>query len=114
MSKENCFLNTLGHIAGGALIQQLNNQLTELVSNVDDYGKPGKLIVEIGIKKATRGGAMHIIGKSILKKSPDEPMETLLFATPEGDLISDDPGQQRLDLKVVQDDERFNQKLKSI
>ena len=43
---------------------------------------------------------MHIGGKITLKKPAEDPMEAMLFATPEGNLIADDP-QQKLDLKRV-------------
>ena len=51
--------------------------------------------------QATRGGAMLITGKVKLTKPAEEPMEAMLFATPEGNLVADDPHQQKLDLKSV-------------
>jgi hypothetical protein len=36
-----------------------------------------------------------------LTKPAEEPLEALLFATPEGNLVADDPHQQKLDLKVA-------------
>ena len=35
-----------------------------------------------------------------------KPMEAMLFATPEGNLVVDDPHQQKLDLKTVPADSR--------
>ncbi|BEU21604.1 hypothetical protein [Paraburkholderia sp. 22B1P] len=93
--------DTLRHIGGGVLIDQASDKLAELVNAVDASGKGGTLTLVIAVKKATRGGAMHIAGKVSLKKPAEEPMEAMLFATPEGNLIADDPRQQKLDLKQV-------------
>lgn len=93
--------DTLRHIGGGVFIDTASEKMSELVSAVDQSGKAGKLVIEIGCKKATRGGAMHITGKVTIKKPAEEPMEAMLFATPEGNLLADDPKQQKLDLKVA-------------
>lgn len=93
--------DTLRHIGGGIFIDTASDKMAELVSAVDQSGKAGKLVIEIGCKKATRGGAMHLTGKVTLKKPAEEPMEAMLFATPEGNLVADDPKQTKLDLKVA-------------
>lgn len=93
--------DTLRHIGGGVFIDTASDKLAELVSAVDASGKAGKIKLDITVKKATRGGAMHITGKVTLTKPAEEPMEVLLFATPEGNLVADDPNQQKLDLKAA-------------
>lgn len=93
--------DTLRHIGGGVFIDLASDKMNELVSAVDASGKGGKLTLEVSVKKATRGGAMHITGKVTLKKPAEEPMEAMLFATPEGNLMADDPRQQKLDLKTI-------------
>lgn len=80
--------DTLRHIGGGIFIDTASDKMAELV-------------IEIGCKKATRGGAMHLTGKVTLKKPAEDPMEAMLFATPEGNLLSEDPKQTKLDLKVA-------------
>jgi len=94
--------DTLRHIGGGVFIDTASDKMNELVSAVDASGKAGKLTLEVLVKKATRGGAMHITGKVTLKKPAEEPFEVMLFATPEGNLIADDPRQSKLDLKRVE------------
>ncbi|KIP13414.1 hypothetical protein KY49_686 [Burkholderia sp. MSHR3999] len=94
--------DTLRQIAGGHLLDTASDQLADLVRVVDSNGGSGKLTIELTVKKATRGGAMLVTGKSTLKKPADEPLEAMLFATPEGNLITDDPRQQKLDLKRVE------------
>ncbi len=44
---------------------------------------------------------MLITGKHQLKKPLEAPLEALMFATPEGNLVIDDPKQEKLDLKVT-------------
>ena len=95
--------DTLRHIGGGVFIDVASDKMAELVSAVDATGKKGKLMLEISVKKATRGGAMHVSAKVKLDLPAAEPMEALLFATPDGYLVPDNPHQQTLDLKSVPD-----------
>ncbi len=93
--------DTLRAIGGGVFIDTASDKMKELVAAVDASGKAGKIDMTITVKKATRGGAMHITGKVKLTKPAEEPMEALMFATPEGNLVSDDPHQSKLDLKPI-------------
>lgn len=93
--------DTLRHIGGGVFIDTASDKMAELVAAVDSSGKAGKLTMEVTIKKATRGGAMLVTGKVRLTKPAEEPLETMLFATPEGNLVTEDPNQAKLDLKVI-------------
>lgn len=92
---------TLRHIGGGVFIDTASDKLAELVAAVDTSGKSGRIDLSISVKKATRGGAMILTGKVKVTKPADEPMEAMLFATPEGNLVADDPHQKTLDLKSV-------------
>ncbi|MDP2026424.1 hypothetical protein [Sulfuriferula sp.] len=94
--------DTLRHIGGGVFIDTASDKLAELVSAVDTSGKSGKIELSITVKKATRGGAMHLTGKIKLTKPSEDAMEALLFATPDGNLLADDPSQQKLELKSVE------------
>jgi hypothetical protein len=102
MSTARPITDTFRHIGGGIFIDLASDKMAELVNAVDGSGKAGSLTLVIAVKKATRGGAMHISGKVTLKKPAEEPMEAMLFATPDGNLIADDPRQQKLDLKRVE------------
>ena len=98
--------DTLRHIGGGVFVDVASDKLAELVTAVDSTGKAGKLDLSITVKKASRGGAMLIVGKVRLTKPAEEPMEAMLFSTPEGNLVQDNPHQQALDLKTVPADPR--------
>lgn len=93
--------DTLRHIGGGVFIDTASDKLAELVSAVDSTGKAGKLDLSITVKKASRGGAMLLVGKVRLTKPAEAPMEAMMFATPEGNLVADNPHQQTLDLRSV-------------
>ena len=93
--------DTLRSIGGGVFIDLASDKLSELVTAVDTSGKSGRIDLTINVKKATRGGAMLITGKVKLSKPAEEPMEAMMFATPEVNLVIDDPHQQKLDLKAV-------------
>lgn len=93
--------DTLRHIGQGVFVDMASDKMNELVSAVADRGKSGTLTLVITVKKASRGGAMNVTGKVTVKKPAEELMEALLFATPEGNLVADDPHQQKLDLKIA-------------
>jgi hypothetical protein len=93
--------DTLRHIGGGVFIDTASDKLAELVAAVDSSGKQGRIDLAITVKKATRGGAMHITGKVKLTKPAEDAMEAMLFATPEGNLVTEDPYQRNLELKSV-------------
>lgn len=94
--------DVLRQIAGGEFINKASDMMNELVKAVDDSGKQGSITLKITVKKATKSGAMTVTGKSTLTKPLEDPMEVLLFATPEGNLTADNPNQQKLDLKKVE------------
>lgn len=102
--------DTLRAIAGGEFIDHVSDAMQELVVAVDSTGKGGTLKIEINIKKATKAGAMKLTGKYSLKKPAEEPAEALMFATPEGNLVTEDPRQHKLDLKQVAADTNINLK----
>ena len=76
--------------------------MAELVTKAAETGKGCTLTLAITVKKATRSGAMHVAGKITAKTPADEPMEALMFATPEGNLVVDDPKQEKLDLRFAE------------
>ena len=99
--------DTLRHIGGGVFVDTASSaKLQELVSAVDETGKAGRIDLTISVKKATRGGAMILTGKVKLTKPAEPALEAMLFATPEGNLVADDPHQKKLDLQTVPADSR--------
>lgn len=93
-------VDSLRHLQGGTFLDEASTLLAELVSAVDSTGKPGKIMLEIGVKKMSKG-AVGVIGKISLRKPQEAPDATLMFPTPEGNLLTEDPRQQKLELKRV-------------
>ncbi|MCG8991790.1 hypothetical protein LH427_01955 [Laribacter hongkongensis] len=92
-------LKDLGH---GSFIDEASDALNKLVAAVSDTGRGGKLTLTLSVKKATRGsGAMIVQDEIKLSLPKQEARETMLFATPENNLTTEDPRQQRLELKSV-------------
>lgn len=93
-------LEVLGSINNGTLLNDIATQLAELTLAVDQTGKPGALTVEIKLRKAT-GNTLAAKGKVKVTKPQEPTLETLFFPTPEGNLLTEDPRQQKLPLKAV-------------
>lgn len=93
--------DTLRMIGGGMFLDTVSERMAELVASVNASGKKGKMTLMITVKKATRGGAMHITGDVKITPPAEEAMEVMLFATKDGNLVADDPAQQKLDLRRV-------------
>jgi hypothetical protein len=92
--------DTLRYLQGGTFLDEASEQLAELVSAVDATGKGGKITLEISVKKMSKG-ACGVVGKIRLSKPLEAPDATLMFPTPEGNLLTEDPRQQKLELKNV-------------
>ena len=95
-------IETLNRIEGGCFMDDVGQRLSELVLAVDQTGKPGSITLKIDIRRAT-AGAMAVKGKVSIKKPEQPAFEALLFPTPEGNLLAEDPRQQRLELREVVD-----------
>lgn len=75
-------------------------KFSELISAVDSHQKAGKLTLKIDIKPST-AGAMAVKAECSIVKPKGKPAESLLWATPEGNLLAEDPKQGKLPLKQV-------------
>lgn len=94
-------LETLHHLNGGTFLVDAAEQLAALVKAVDSTGKPGSLTLKITARRAT-SQTMAIRGDVTLKAPNDTPVEALLYPTPEGNLMTDDPRQSKLPLAPVE------------
>jgi hypothetical protein len=93
--------DTLRLIASGQLVEEATEKMTELISAIDANGGSGKITLTITVKKATRAGAMLVTGKCDVTKPKMDVLESMLWATPEGNLVTEDPHQAKLDLRTV-------------
>ncbi|PYJ07642.1 MAG: hypothetical protein DMF06_15025 [Verrucomicrobia bacterium] len=95
------FHETLHKINGGVLLHDAAESLAELVQAVTATGKPGKIILEITLRKST-SQTLAASGKVKLNRPKEPEIETLLFPTPDGHLLTEDPRQAKLPLQIVQ------------
>ena len=89
--------STLALLHGGAFIDEASDKLAELVKMVEETGKAGTMTITLALKNA--GGAMQIDAAIKAKIPEPKPDSTLLWPTVEGNLVLDNPAQQKLDLR---------------
>lgn len=75
-------------------------KLAEVIAAVVANNKAGSLTLKIDIKPST-AGALAVKAEVSIKKPKGLPPESLLWPTPEGNLLADDPRQTKLELKPV-------------
>ena len=88
---------------GGDLIPVLDHageEFGKLINAVVTNGKAGSITMKIDIKPST-AGALAVKATVVSKIPKGLPPESLLWPTPEGNLLAEDPRQTKLDLKPV-------------
>lgn len=75
-------------------------KFSELVRAVTDNNKAGTLTLKISVKPST-AGTLAVKSEVAIKKPQGMPAESLLWPTPDGNLLAEDPRQAKLDLKQV-------------
>ena len=96
------FFDTVRDLRRGEFLNDCADKLQEVVAGVEDTGKAGKLVIEITIKPASKGQGAVMVADKITVKLPQLPAgETIMFVTPENNLMANDPRQADLPLKSV-------------
>jgi hypothetical protein len=94
--------DVIRQISGGAFVEQATEALAEAIAATSETGKNSEVILKIKLKKAPRGtGALYVCTDVVTKLPKQEEAATLMWPTPEGTLLSEDPAQGKLDLKVA-------------
>lgn len=75
-------------------------KFNELISAVTSHQKAGTLTLKIAVKPST-AGALAVKADVSITKPKGLPPESLLWATPEGNLMAEDPRQTKLELRQV-------------
>lgn len=75
-------------------------KLSEVIAAIVATNKAGSLTMKIDIKPST-AGALAVKASVVIKKPKGLPPESLLWPTPDGNLMADDPRQTKLELKPV-------------
>lgn len=92
---------TLCRIGNGDLVAELTEDIEELVSKCMSLGKKGSVSLKLSVAPDTYK-KLAIKPKIELKAPKMETEFSILFATPNGQLLTRDPDQMEMDLKVVQ------------
>jgi hypothetical protein len=93
MSRPDLFLHTLSHLRYGPTQSELSEELHNAVRSAIDTGKIAGITLILKIKPEANGTQVFITDeiKSKIPKFTRE--QTILFPTPEGNLIREDPRQ---------------------
>jgi len=75
-------------------------KFSELIKSVSENNKAGTLTLKVAIKPST-AGTLAVKAEVSIVKPKGMPAESLLWPTPEGNLMAEDPRQTKLDLKPV-------------
>jgi hypothetical protein len=96
------FFDTARDIRRGQFLEDCADELNRVVAAVEDTGKPAKLVVEITVKPASKGQGAVVLSDKVRAKLPELPVgETIMFVTPDNNLVPNDPRQPEFDLKQV-------------
>lgn len=93
--------DTMRRIGKGAFMDEASERMAELVKSVDASGRSGTLTLTLTVKKASHSGAMIVSGKTKVTKPKEPDYEGLFFGTPDGNLMTEDPRQEKLAFGVV-------------
>lgn len=75
-------------------------KFSELINAITAHNKAGKLRLSIDIKPST-AGTLAVKAEVSITKPKGMPAESLLWPTPEGNLLAEDPRQMKLEMKPV-------------
>jgi len=82
------------------LLDHAGEQFADLIKAISSTNKAGTLTLKVDVKPST-AGAMAVKASVAIKKPKGLPPESLLWPTPEGNLLADDPRQMKMELKPV-------------
>lgn len=82
------------------LLDHAGDQFSALIKQICSTNKGGSLTMKVDVKPST-AGALAVKASVSIKMPKGLPAESLLWATPEGNLMAEDPRQTKLELKPV-------------
>lgn len=94
------YAKTLNTITGGKFAEECSKKLQSVTEACRDTGKAGTITVEIKVQPDGMGRYKFI--PQCKTKEPTGPIYgTILWGTPDGNLVRHDPDQQELELRDV-------------
>lgn len=97
-------LNLLDQHQNGAIISDLSEAYREVVEACELTGKGGEVTLKIKIAPPGKGkGRIIGVAMKVTSKVPEaEPYLSIWYVGENGELLREDPNQQKLDLRVVE------------
>lgn len=90
------FTDTLNALRFGTLTEDLTKALNELTQKVADTGRSGDLTLKLSLKPG-KGGQIEVFDDIKVKAPKEERGSSIMFATPEGNLMREDPRQLQIE-----------------
>ena len=90
------FNETIVALRFGTLHDDLTTALNELTRVCSERGKAGTLTLTIGLKPG-KAGQMEVFDDVRLKLPKDEKGSSIMFVTPDGNLVRTDPRHQEIE-----------------
>lgn len=98
-------IDTITRLKGGTLGAEIEEAMRDLTHAVTTNNKAGDITIKIKMRPAT-ASTVALTGEITRKFPKDAPVESLLFPTPEGNLLVDNPAQHKLPLRVAGEGEQ--------
>jgi len=94
---------TVAQLRAGATQEELSEKLSEAVNMARETGKPAEVTLKITVKPV--GDGQYELRDKVSAKLPElQRGMTLMFGTPDGNLMREDPRQKKMDLRSVSDE----------
>lgn len=95
------FMDFLREHRGGSTHDDLSEKLQELVAAVTEEGKSGTLTLTISVKPLGKGDGLEVGADVKIKPPVPKVGVSIFFASPENNLVRQDPRQQAMELREV-------------
>lgn len=101
---DTAFLNLVTAHRNGSVITDVSKAIKQVVAACQLTGKEGKVTLVMNLRPASIGDAATLVFEPSVKTSIPEvkPPGSIFYADDDFNLVRDDPRQQRLALKVVE------------
>lgn len=95
------FYDFLREHRNGVTHDELADALNELVAAVTEENKAGKLTFTVSIKPMGKSDGLEVSAEIVSKPPKKTPGVSIFFATPENNLVRQDPRQQSMELREL-------------
>lgn len=103
------FITTLQNHRRGEVLTDLADSLREVTETVQNTGKAAKLTLSLKIRPASKGGALVLEDEIKLTLPKTETEGSIFFADSNGNLLRENPKQQKLPLRTIEGDKPENE-----